>query len=129
MNGFKFAISALVAVLIAGGTLRLFRFDVALSPNGSSVSRDRITGELEICSHANECRRVAARAASIAPKSPEGLAVWEAAKELADAQFVHEQNTRAWTPAEIAQSNDKIERLDRKLGEQMRQADSKSNVR
>ncbi len=34
----------------------LFRWDTTLQPNGSSVSRDRLTGDVKVCSAANVCQ-------------------------------------------------------------------------
>lgn len=44
-----FCIIAIVAIVA------LFRWDTALSPNGSSVSRDRLTGDILVCNARNAC--------------------------------------------------------------------------
>lgn len=45
--------SALTAIVVIS---MLFRWDTTLQPNGSSVSRDRLTGDIRICSAANVCQ-------------------------------------------------------------------------
>lgn len=47
-----FICSSLAAIALI---LMLFRWDTALQPNGASVSRDRLTGDIKICSAMNVC--------------------------------------------------------------------------
>jgi hypothetical protein len=49
--------TATVALTAVAGAVGLLRWDTALRQDGSSVSRDRLTGDVLICSSANVCQR------------------------------------------------------------------------
>jgi hypothetical protein len=54
-------IHTLLAVTVVGVaaialTIWLFRWETALKPDGSSVSRDRLTGDILVCSPTNACQ-------------------------------------------------------------------------
>lgn len=104
------------AVAAAGALFWLFRADTLLAPDGSSVSRNRLTGELKICNVANECRTTPAIPA---PTKLDPL--WTAAMDLVDAQIEREQRIKSLSPDEIQKGNAEITRRERNLAEQLRQ--------
>lgn len=48
--------TGLVGLIAIAVTIGLFRWDTALKPDGSSVSRDRLTGDILVCNSTNACQ-------------------------------------------------------------------------
>lgn len=108
-----YTIAAVAALaLLATASLWLFRFDVVLSPDGASVSRNRFTGEVVICNAFNECRSRIAQAIE-----PSVDPLFKKAVDLAGAQIDRELRIGVWSAAELANHDAKIAKLERELKE------------